>query len=276
MVSEESFALAQERLEQNKRLSPRRTIEPTLLQGMVVCGECGYVFYRTSTRTSKRKLYYYRCLGSDAYRHLKGQVCQNRPIRQDYLDQIVWQQVVQLLQHPDLIRSEIQRRIKGIQDSNPTKRRKESLTKEITRLEKGIEKLVDAYQEGLLELEELRKRIPQLRKRDKALKSELHGLEAAIADQQAWLRLAYTMEDFLGRLRITANTLSITERQRILRLLVKEIVVYPYTIKIKHSIPVTGPSTPSKSSHMEELPGYLLRSWSHHSTLWRASVSTDK
>ena len=40
-------------------------------------------FYRTSKRASKQKLYYYRCLGSDAYRHLHGTVCQNRPIRQD-------------------------------------------------------------------------------------------------------------------------------------------------------------------------------------------------
>ncbi|MGC8495327.1 MAG: recombinase zinc beta ribbon domain-containing protein, partial [Syntrophobacteraceae bacterium] len=63
----DTFALAQGLLERNKRFSPRRTIEPTLLQGMLVCGECGYAFYRTSTQTSKRKLYYYRCLGSDDY-----------------------------------------------------------------------------------------------------------------------------------------------------------------------------------------------------------------
>src|SRR5712664_4810498 len=70
--------------------SPRRTIEPTLLQGMLVCQQCGYALYRTSTRTSKRKLYYYRCLGSDAYRHFKGALCRSRPVRQDYLDKFVW------------------------------------------------------------------------------------------------------------------------------------------------------------------------------------------
>ena len=37
LISEETFALAQEQLEQNKRHSPRRTIEPSLLQGMLVC-----------------------------------------------------------------------------------------------------------------------------------------------------------------------------------------------------------------------------------------------
>src|SRR3990172_8464283 len=89
LVSEEMFALAQEQLEQNKHHSPRHTIEPTLLQGMLVCQLCGYALYRTSTRTAKQKLYYYRCLGSDGYRRLKGPVCTNRPIRQDTLDGVV-------------------------------------------------------------------------------------------------------------------------------------------------------------------------------------------
>jgi site-specific DNA recombinase len=263
IVSEETFALAQERLEKNKRLSPRRTIEPTLLQGMLVCGKCGYAFYRCSTRTSRRKIYYYRCLGSDAYRHLNGPLCHSRPIRQDYLERIVWEQVIQLLEDPDLVRAEIQRRIKEIQDSNPTKRRKDTLSKEITRVQKGIEKLLDAYQEGLLKLEELRKRLPQLRRRQEGLNSELYSLEAASADQQAFLRLADTIETFLERLRATAETLSVTERQKVLRLVVKEILVYPKRIKIKHSIPLSRPSRPVVSSRTSETPGYLLRSWSH-------------
>jgi len=58
LVSEEMFALAQEQLEKNKHHSPRRTIEPTLLQGILVCEQCGYGLYRTSTHTSKHKLNY--------------------------------------------------------------------------------------------------------------------------------------------------------------------------------------------------------------------------
>jgi site-specific DNA recombinase len=37
LVSKETFALAQEQLTKNKHHSLRRTIEPTLLQGMLVC-----------------------------------------------------------------------------------------------------------------------------------------------------------------------------------------------------------------------------------------------
>jgi site-specific DNA recombinase len=93
LVSEEMFALAQEQLENNKHHSPRRTIEPTLLQGMLVCEQCGYGLYRTSTHTSKHKLNYYRCIGSDGYRRLNGPLCKNRPIRQDYLDEFVWSEI---------------------------------------------------------------------------------------------------------------------------------------------------------------------------------------
>jgi site-specific DNA recombinase len=267
IVSDETFALAQERLEQNKRFSPRRTIEPTLLQGMLVCGECGYAYYRTSTRTSKRKLYYYRCLGSDDYRYPGGRVCSNQPVRQDYLDGIVWKQVVQLLEQPDLIRSEIQRRLKEIQDSNPTTKRKEVLIKEMARARKSIERLLDAYQENLLDLEELRKRMPELRKREKTLGSELQSLEVAAADHQTFLRLAENIENFLCCLRKTAETMYVTERQKLLRLVVKEIQVDRQTIKIKHSIPAGGTvaNPPPNSSVKPEMPSYLLRSWSAQS-----------
>jgi site-specific DNA recombinase len=100
LVSEATFALAQEQFEKNKRFSPRRTIEPSLLQGLLVCQRCGYGLYRASTRTSQRTIYYYRCLGRDGYRHLKGAVCDNQPIRQEQLDAVVWQEIVRLLEDP--------------------------------------------------------------------------------------------------------------------------------------------------------------------------------
>jgi site-specific DNA recombinase len=86
--------------------------------------------YRSSTRTSRRKLYYYRCLGSDDYRYPNGRVCTNRPIRQDYLDELVWRHVIQLFENPDLIHKEIKRRIQEARNSSPTRIRKETLAKE--------------------------------------------------------------------------------------------------------------------------------------------------
>ena len=260
IIEEDIFYLSQEKLESNKKHSPRRTIEPTLLQSMLVCKSCGYAYYRTSTKTSKRKLYYYRCLGSDNYRYANGRVCQNKPIRQDYLDELVWNQIVELLGNPELVRFEIHRRIEEIKNVNPTKQRKESIEKEIVRIEKSIRKLLDAYQEDLLQLDELRERMPQLRRRQNTLRAELRDINSALTDQHAVFRLTNNIETFLHKLREAADTMSVVERQKVLRLIVKEIQLDDESVTIKHSIPLTTSSKTGKPIKGPEIKSYLLRS----------------
>jgi site-specific DNA recombinase len=171
-VSDETFALAQKRLTENKRRSLRNTKEPTLLQGWLVCEQCGYGLYRTSTRTTRRQIRYYRCLGSDRYRHLRGPVCHCRPIRQDYLDTLVWEEILRLLRTPELIRAELERRRAEGLNSSPVQQRQEQAKRELTRLGQQMDKLLDAYQEGLLALTDLRRRVPELRRKIGGLEKE--------------------------------------------------------------------------------------------------------
>jgi len=267
IIGEDIFSLGQERLERNKQFSRRHTKEPTLLQGLLVCSECGYALYRTSTRTSKRKLYYYRCLGSDDYRYPNGRKCANRPIRQDYLDELVWKQAMRLFEDPDLIGDEINRRVQEARNSNPARVRKETLAKEIARVKNGIDRLLDAYQEGLMQLPELRSRVSGLRKRDSALMSELQSIKSRMVDEETHLKLVYGIGDFLSRIRQSAESLNVLDRQKILRLVVKEILVGQDTVTIKHSIPATSPFLGAKvtSPGHTNVPSYLLCGRSHQS-----------
>jgi site-specific DNA recombinase len=275
LVSEEIFALAQEQLEKNKRHSPRRTVEPTLLQGMLVCEQCGYALYRTSTHTSKRRLHYYRCLGSDGYRRLRGAVCTNRPIRQDYLDQFVWSEIIRLLDDPDLVQAEIDRRQATARNADPLRRRQEELRREQLRIEKNSERLLTAYQEGLVTLPQLRQRMPVLQKQAQAVGSELQSLEMAAVDEARYLQLAEGLGSFRSKLRVRADTLDVAVRQQILRLIVKEVLVGTDTITLRHSIPTpqSGPGSngspvpPAGVTGSKPNPGYLLRSGSQHCSL---------
>src|SRR5215472_4115550 len=157
LVSEDSFARAEELLQENKLRSKRRTITPSIVQGLVSCQKCGYAFGRTSTYTSARKLHYYKCIGSDGWRKLGGPVCDNRRfVRQELLDQIVWTEVLRLLEDPTLIQQELDRRLAAARCSDPTKQREQSLRRELTRVGKSLERLLTAYQEELLSLEQLR------------------------------------------------------------------------------------------------------------------------
>src|SRR6267378_795951 len=277
LVSEERFALAQEQLEKNKRHSPRRTVEPTLLQGMLVCEQCGYALYRSSTRTSKHMLHYYRCLGSDGYRRLRGPVCTNRPIRQDYLDQFVWNEIIRLLEDPALVQTEIDRRQEVARNADPLRRREEELHREQARLEKSTERLVTAYQEGLVTLPQLRQRMPALQKQAHAVGSELQSLEMAAVDEAKYLQLAESLGGFRTKLRVRAETLDVRERQQILRLVVKEVLVDTDTITLRHSIPVpqsgtagTPRSNAGGPSGASPAPGYLLRKGRNHPALRNA------
>src|SRR5450755_872982 len=240
IVSEETFALAQDLLQRNKAHAPRRTIAPSIVQGLVSCKKCGYALSRTSTRSSARMIHYYRCIGSYAWRHLGGSVCDNRPVRQDVLDEVVWADIIRLLEDPTLIKEELERRLAAAKDAAPSKRREDTLNRELVRIQKSMERLTTAYQEDLLSLDELRQRLPALRQREAANRAELQSITDQIATRAAYLRLAQTLTVFLDRLRESADTLNVAERQRIVRLLVKEVLVADDTIVIRHSIPVAG------------------------------------
>ena len=259
LVTEESFARAQELLQQNKIRSRRRTIAPSVVQGLVSCAKCGYAFSRTSTQTSARKIHYYKCIGSDSWRKLGGPVCDNgRFVRQELLDQIVWAEVIRLLEEPALIQQELDRRLVAARASDPTRKREQSLQRELTHVGKGIERLLNAYQEELLSIEQLRERMPVLRQRQQTLRAELQAIADQTNDRAAFLRLAETLTAFLARLRSAAETLSVIERQRIVRLLVKDVLLGEDTITIRHSIPISSGPPQNGGSESPDGQNYLL------------------
>jgi site-specific DNA recombinase len=223
--------------------------------GLAACQSCGYAYYRTSTRTAKRKIYYYRCLGSDDYRYQGGRVCDNKPVRADYLDEVVWSHVTTLLADPALIQGELDRRLHQLRATNPATSERARLERDLTRTTKAIGRLVQAYQEDLLTLDELRATMPDMRAKQTSLQSSLDALDTAHIDQETYLKLAENLESFLARLRDNTDSVTVEDRQKVLRSVVKEVLVGPERVVIRHSIPVRD--------HPFLTPGYPLR-WRSH------------
>ena len=114
------------------------------------CQKCGYALSRASTRTSARKIQYYRCIGTDGWRHLGGPRCDTRPVRQDLLDEVVWTEVIRLLEEPALIQQELDRRLAAAQAADPTRIRTQAVERDLARVGKTMERLLTAYQEELV------------------------------------------------------------------------------------------------------------------------------
>jgi site-specific DNA recombinase len=273
IVAEDIWQRAQRRLEDNKRFAARNSTAPSLLQGLCACVGCGYAYYRTSTRTTNKKIYYYRCLGSDDYRYEHGRVCSNKPVRADYLDTVVWDHITALLADPALIRAEINNRLNQARTADPATAQRQRLETGLTKAATAITRLIGAYQEDLISLDELRSRMPELRARETALRHQIGALDAQLADREVYLKLADNVDDFLAGLRDKTSDATISERQRVLRLLVKDILVGPDKITIRHSIPIRGnagrateqnPETDSEGEIRRDCP---LRWRSHHPAL---------
>ena len=189
---------------------------------------------------------------------------------------------MRLLEDPRLIQTELERRLTAAREADPTKRRDEALRRDLVRIRKGIDRLLTAYQEGLLPIEELRERMPELRRREQASNAEMQAIADQSVTRAVYLRLAETLNTFLTRLRSSASELNVSERQRIMRLLVKEVLVGDDKIIIRHCIPLPNRSDdgpPDGGISINAAPpgteGYLLRSRSHHATLWGAAGSLD-
>jgi len=170
----------------------------------------------------------------------------------DQLDQLVWEQVWQLLNHPELIRDEIERRLQEHRHSSPVQQRQEKLSKEVARIEQQTDKLIDIYQEELITLEDLRSRVPELKKRQLALEKELESLNLQAVEQSRLVEMNVSMERFMGQLRDSVQKLDVQQKQRIVRLLVREVVVGPDSITINHNIPL------SQHAMGQEVPIYRL------------------
>ena len=85
--------------------------------------------------------------------------------------------------------------------------------------------------------------MPDLRARETNLRNQIEALDNQLADREAYLKLASDLEGFLTQLHAKAELSTVGERQRVLRLLVKDVLVGPDKITIRHRIPIRERAT---------------------------------
>ncbi len=115
--------------------------------------------------------------------------------------------------------------------------------------------------------------MPELRTRQTSLRHQAQALDAQLTDREVYLKLAENLEDFLATLRKSATTAATADRQRVIRLLVREVLISPGKIVIRHSIPTQAdasapvPASTDSDADPEPAPGSHLR--------WRSPVPAD-
>lgn len=233
IISESDFELVQERLKKNKELASRNTKEPGLLQGLVFCGECGNLFYKRTRKYKEKYKSYYLCR-SHYEKRLKK--CANGYARQQELDDLVYNEVINLLQNPSVVYAELSRRAKLASNKEDIERQEVTYKKELLKLNQERDRLLDAYQSGLINLEGLKKRNQELDRRLNELDKEIKATQALKLDKQNLQDLENGFEYILKRIKTSADDLTLKEKRQLVRLLVEQVVVGIDKVKIIHCV----------------------------------------
>jgi len=244
IVEQELFDTVASQLEENRgRSREGRRGARYLLQGILMCNCCRYAYYGKQISLSggkgKRRDYgYYRCTGTDAYRFGGHRVCSNKQVRQDLLDQAVWDDVRALLNDPKRIERELHRRLDPNNDDT-IRQTDRKLSAQIDKLRRGIARLIDAYGEGWVDKNEFEPRIKSAKQQVSKLQEELQSH----VDEQAQTRelrlLIENLETFSRQVTSGLEQADWNTRREIIRTLVKRVEIEPERVKVVYRVDIS-------------------------------------
>ena len=222
-----------------------------LLRGLIECGHChlGCNCHRMRGRNGTWHRYYY-CRGHDVLRaHSPDGRCPERNIRADELDEYVFGQVRQVLLDPKQLIAGERAVIAGAPANE-----NELVAAQLKRLDSALDsnerertRLLDAYQAGLLDLNELTRRTATLTARRDQLAKEKTTLANRSAELATENRLRRRLAGFAEQVAASLDDLDIDGRRRLLRLVVERIRVTGWRVEIHLKIPL--PDDPEDDDH---------------------------
>lgn len=221
LVSEEVWQVAQERLAMQTRFAERHSQHTYLLRGLLVCSVCGHVL---QGRT-QRGIGYYACLHGGAHCP-PGVPAHTRFLRQDVVEPLIWQALAALLQDPQRIHDAWAALQTPPSDTGREQRR-------LLLLQQQRQRLLDAYQAGLLSLDELKQR-------HNPLDLELHDLHKRLAERPASVPAQIALDTFTERITFALSASDQLTKQEVLRLLIERIIVSDDVLTIEHIIPTVN------------------------------------
>ena len=237
------FDAVQAQLEENRRRAriPEKGSR-YVLQGLLVCGQCGYAY---CGRTNDARNAYYRCAGAmNIPRHGFERVCWNKVLRMDQTDAAVWHEVCRLLAQPERLEQAYRQRLHPAQSSDTY----HGLEIQLGKLRRGLARLIDSYADGLIEKQEFEPRVTHMRARLQHLETQIQHLKAE-GEMEEELRLIMgRLETFAAQVYDGLQQADFHTRREIIRSLVKRVEVDQQHIRVVFRVSPT--SLPPASDHV--------------------------
>jgi site-specific DNA recombinase len=245
LVDAALFDAVQEQLEENRRRAriPEKGSR-YVLQGLLVCAQCGYAY---CGRTNDARNAYYRCAGAmNIPRHGFERLCWNKELRMDQADAAVWQEVCLLLENPERLEQEYRQRLQPQQKPDEYA----GLEAQMSKLRRGIARLIDSYAEGLIDKQEFEPRVTHMRERMQHLEEQVQRLKEASEVEEELRLILGRLETFAAKVTDGLQQADFQTRRDIIRTLVKRVEVDEQHIRIVFRVsPIPFPPSSDDASH---------------------------
>ena len=244
VVSEEVFALVQEKLKQNQQTASRNNkVHNYLLRGRISCGHCRL---SAGARTMKGKYHYYVCNGRHVtIQAIRGQRCPARFMPATQLDELVWQDLCQVLTKPAMIAQALERAHGGHWLPQELQARIRNLKKAIKQLVRQRQRLLEAYLAEVVQLPEFERKQQELNQKQAALEQQVEQLNATAEQRAALMDLFPPIETFCQRVQPILEQATFAQRRQLIELLVDRVIVTDDEVELRYVIPTQpeGPHT---------------------------------
>lgn len=211
IVESEIFWEVQKKMKERKHSGRVKAIEPYLLSGVLVCGECGETM--SGHRHSKNGNHYY---DYECSRNARTKQCSNRTFSRDKLEKLVCDYIRELLSDEAIneIRKFLLDNAKLINDNND-----ESITlikREINSLERKINSVIDLLIEN--PSDKLKERLKTLEAQQKEAELELKKLKNSAITEEKLDHYIVKIKDF--------DDLSREQKQLFIKRLIEKVTIY--------------------------------------------------
>jgi site-specific DNA recombinase len=264
IVSEELFLAVQEQLDENRKYArQRRRGAAYLLQGLTVCGHCHYAYYGKKVSKAAGKGHqhyaYYRCIGTDAYRFGGERICDNQQVRTQRLDDLVWQQVVELLSDPGRLKREYERRLDVLEQNDKHSADSPALEKQKRHLEKSKSRLIDSYAEGIIDKADFDPKMGQLKIKLQQIERQIEQSREHHAGQFELFLVINRLEEFAAAVNGQLSTIDFNMKREIIRALVKRIEVHKEEIVVVFRVDPNPGFNASKGSPVTQAGSSIMQ-----------------
>jgi site-specific DNA recombinase len=215
IVSDNLFSAVTERRQKNKKVKGKQHVNTYTLGGLVTCGRCGKAMSGIVARSDSRRYSYYTC-NSKRDRKRYGYKCDNRYVRTDKADPLIWRWLSSILLDPaQLANAYEQHNQDRLTQARPFLNMLNANEKKLTDMHEKKQRLIDAYAAGVLTLDDIAAQKTELEKRINDTEQAVKQLRRDVDQQMPSPSDLATIESFAERVREGANAANADpEKQR--------------------------------------------------------------